>query len=90
MTPEVSKFISGSLEDTNKNIEVTDGHHVTAKQKGHVQMKVCNGHVYPLIATLHNVILAPYLCNRFFSIIKSMNSGHSFLSQKGFCTVHFG
>ena len=34
MTPEVSDFIPGSLEDTDKYIEVTDGHHVTAKQKG--------------------------------------------------------
>ena len=33
MTPEVSDFIPGSLEDTDKYIEVTDGHHVTAKQK---------------------------------------------------------
>ena len=31
MTPEVSDFIPGSLEDTDKNIEVTDGHHVTEK-----------------------------------------------------------
>ena len=36
MTPEVSDFIPGSLEDTYKNIEVSDGHHVTAKQKGQV------------------------------------------------------
>ena len=33
MTPEVTYFILGSLEDTNKYIEVADGHHVTAKQK---------------------------------------------------------
>ena len=32
MTPEVSDFIPGSLEDTNKYIEVADGHHVTAKK----------------------------------------------------------
>ena len=31
MTPEVTDFIPGSLEDTYKYIEVTDGHHVTAK-----------------------------------------------------------
>ena len=36
MTPEVTDFISGSLEDTDKFIEVADGHHVTAKQKGSV------------------------------------------------------
>ena len=34
MTPEVSDFIPGLLEDTYKHIEVADGHHVTAKQKG--------------------------------------------------------
>ena len=33
MTPQVSDFIPGSLEDTDKHIEVADGHHVTAKQK---------------------------------------------------------
>ena len=32
MTPELSDFIPGSLEDTYKYIEVADGHHVTAKQ----------------------------------------------------------
>ena len=38
MTPEVSNFIPGSLEDTDKYIEVADGHHVTAKQKGQVKI----------------------------------------------------
>ena len=33
MTPEVSDFIPVSLEDTDKHIEVADGHHVTSKQK---------------------------------------------------------
>ena len=33
MTPEVTDFIPGSLEDTEKFIEVADGHHVTAEQK---------------------------------------------------------
>ena len=36
MTPEVSDFIPGSLEDTDKYIEVADERHVTAKQKGQV------------------------------------------------------
>ena len=36
MTPEVSDFIPGSLEYTDKYIEVADGHHVTEKQKGQV------------------------------------------------------
>ena len=34
MTQEVTDLIPGSLEDTNKFIEVEDGNHVTAKQKG--------------------------------------------------------
>ena len=33
MKPEVSDLISGSLEDTDKYIEVTDRHHVTATKK---------------------------------------------------------
>ena len=36
MTPEVSDFILGTLEGTDKYIEVADIHHVTAKQKGQV------------------------------------------------------
>ena len=33
MTPAVSDFIPSSLQDTDKQIEVADGHHITAKQK---------------------------------------------------------
>ena len=33
MTPIISDFIPGSLEDTDLYIEVADGNHVTAKQK---------------------------------------------------------
>ena len=40
MTPEVSGFITGSLEDTDKHIEVTDRHHVPAHQKGKAQIKM--------------------------------------------------
>ena len=32
MTPEVSAFITSSVEDTDKYIEFADGHHVTAKK----------------------------------------------------------
>ena len=32
ITPEVSDFIPGLLEDTDKHIEVTDGRHVTEKK----------------------------------------------------------
>ena len=38
MAPEVTDFIPGSLEDTNRYIEVADGHHVTAKQKGSIRI----------------------------------------------------
>ena len=90
MTPEVSDFIPGSLEDTDKYIEVADGNHVTEKQKGQVRIKMCDNNGDPFIATLHYVILAPSLCDRLFSIITLMNSGHTCLFQKGFCTVYFG
>ena len=38
MMPEITDFIPGSLEDTDKHIEVADGHHVTAKQKVSVRI----------------------------------------------------
>ena len=59
MTPEVSDFIPGTLEDTDKFIKVPDGHHVTAKQKGQVQIQICDDNGKTLIATLYNVLLAP-------------------------------
>ena len=90
MTPEVSDFITGSLEDTDKYIEVADIHHVTAKQKGQVRIKMCDDNGYTFIATLHNVLLAPELCDRLYSIITLMNSGHTCLFHKGFCNVYFG
>ena len=58
MTPKVSDFITGSLEDTDKHIEVADRHHVTAKQKGQVQIKMSDDNGDPFITTLHNVLLA--------------------------------
>ena len=33
MTSEISDFIPGSLKDTDKYIEVTDGHHVIGETK---------------------------------------------------------
>ena len=42
----------------------------------------------PFIATLHTVLLAPYLWDRLFSIITLMKSGHACLLHKGFCTVY--
>ena len=90
MTPEVSDLIPESLEDTDKYIEVADGHHFTAKQKGQVRIRMCDDNGKTFIATLYNVILAPDLCDRLFSIITLMNSGHNCLFHQGFCTVYFG
>ena len=90
MTPEVSDFIPGTLEDTDKFIEVADGHHVTEKQKGQVRIQICDDNGKKFIATLYNVLLAPDLYDRLFSIIILMNTGHTCLLHKGFCTVYFG
>ena len=42
------------------------------------------------IATVYNVLLAPDLCDRLFSIITLMSAGHTCLFHKRFCTVYFG
>ena len=89
MTPEVSDFITGSLDDMDKHIEVADGHHITAK-KWQVRIKMCDNNGETFIAILHNIILAPDLCDRLFSIIKLVNLRHTCLFHKGFCTVYFG
>ena len=84
MTPQDSYFIPRSLEDTDKYIEIADGHHVTAKQKGQVKIKMCDNNGDPFITTLHNVLLAPDLCGRLFSIISLMKLGHTCLFHEGF------
>ena len=88
MTPEVSDFIPGPLEDTDKYIEVADGHHITAKQKVQVRIQMCDDNRKKFIATLYNVLLAPDLCDKLFSIITLTNAGHTCLFHKGFsqCT----
>ena len=90
MTPEVTDFIPGSLEDTDKYIEVADINHVTAKQKGSVRIQTCDDNGKKFIATLYNVLLATDLRDRLFSIITLMNAGHTCIFQKEFCTVYFG
>ena len=50
---------------------------------------MCDDHGDPFIATLHNVLLAPYLCDRLFSIITLMNLVHACVFHKGFCTLYF-
>ena len=90
MNPEVTDFIPGSLEDTDKSIEDADRHHVNAKQKGSVRIQMFDDNRKTFVATLYNVLLAPDLCDRLFSIITLMNAGHTCLFHKGFCTVYFG
>ena len=47
-----------------------------------------NGETF--VAALYNVLLAPDLCDRLFSIITLMNAVHTCLFHKGFCMVYFG
>ena len=51
---------------------------------------MCDDNGKTLIATLYNLLLAPDLCDRLFSIIRLMNAGHTCLFNKGCCTVYFG
>ena len=51
---------------------------------------MCDDNRKTFIATFKNILLAPELCDSLFSIITLMNSGHTCLFQKGFCTVYFG
>ena len=90
ITPQVSDVISGSLKHTDKLIEVEDGYHVTVKQEGKVRIKMCDDNGDTFIATLHNALLVPDICDRLFLIITLMNSGDTCLFHKGFCTVYFG
>ena len=77
LTPQVSYFIPGSSEDTDKYIEVTDGHYIMAKKTGQVQIKMCDNNGDPFIATLHRIIFSLDLCDGLFSIITSMNLRHT-------------
>ena len=88
MTPEVTDFIPGSLENTDKFIEVANGHQVTAKQRGSVRIQMCDDNGKKFFITLYNVLLALDLCDRLFSIITLMNAGHTCIFIKGFarCT----
>ena len=89
MKPEVQDSILSLLEDTDKHIEIADGHHGTMKQEEQVQIKMCDNNRDHFVATLHNVILAPDLCYRLFTTIMLMNSGYTCLLHKGFFTVYF-
>ena len=89
MTPEVSGFIPGSLEYTDKHIEVADRHHVMVKQKLQAQIKICDNNGNTFIETLHNLLWAPDLCDRLFSIITLINLGHICSFPELFFTVYF-
>ena len=41
------------------------------------------------VAILYDVLLAPDLCDRLFSVITLMNAGHTCLFHKSFFTVYF-
>ena len=88
ITPEVSDFIPGSLEDTDKHIEVADGHHVTAKQKGQARIKMCDDHGDPFIATLHNVLWHHIYATDYFQSLHYLIQDILVYSRKGFalCT----
>ena len=51
---------------------------------------MCDDNEKPFIATSHNVLLAPDLCDRLFLVITLMNSEHTCIFHKWFCTVYFG
>ena len=89
MTPLISYFIPGLLEDTDKYIEVVEVNYVTAKQRLQVQIIMYNNNGNNFIAMLHDVLLAPDLCDRLFLIIKLIHLGHTYLFHKGFYTVYF-
>ena len=63
MIIEISNFIPRSLVETDNNTKVADGHLITAKQTGNFQIKMRDDNEKTFIATLYNVLLAPYLCD---------------------------
>ena len=50
---------------------------------------MCDNNGKTFIATVYNVLLAPELCDRLFSIITLLNALNTCLFHKGFCTVYF-
>ena len=69
MMQEVSYFIPNLLHNTDKHIEVADGHNVIEEQKGQVRIKIYDNNGDTFITTLNNILLAPDLCARFFQIL---------------------
>ena len=87
MTPDISDFIPVSLVETDKYIEAADGNFITEKKTGEFQIKMRGDNLKPFIATLYNVLLAPDLCDRLFSIITLINSVNTCLFHNRFCMV---
>ena len=69
MKPKVSGFIPGSLENTDKHVEVSYGNQVKTKQRGKSRINICDDNGDTFIATLHNILLESDLYGRIFSII---------------------
>ena len=51
---------------------------------------MCNDNGKTFMATSYNILFAPDLCDRLFSIITLMNVGHTCIFHKGFCTLYSG
>ena len=51
---------------------------------------MCDDNGNKFATTLYNILLAPDLCDRLFSIITLMNAGHACLFHKWFCMVYLG
>ena len=84
MTPQVSDFIPGLVEDTDTYIEVADGQYTMTKKKDKVEIRMCDDNGDTIIAILHNIVLALDLCSMLFMIIMIMNLGHTCLFYKDF------
>ena len=69
MTTDISDFIPDSIVETDKYIKVKDGNFVIAKHTGEVQITIYDDNGGLFIATLYNVLLAPYLCNQLFPLL---------------------
>ena len=55
MTQGISYFITGSLIETYRYIEVSDWYFVTEKQRGEVQIKMRDDNGKPFVAKLYDI-----------------------------------
>ena len=90
MTPEVTDFIPELLEDTDYSLKLRTDIMSRQNKKVSVCIQMCDYNGKKFIANLYNVLLAPDICDRLFSIIMLINAGHTCLFHKGLCTVYFG